>query len=92
MERNMKNLKRLVAAIALTLALGLSAFAGITETPPCAPPEPGQTSTPPCATAQLTPDDSAAPGQTQTPPASSATDYAVTEAAIDLLQSVLSLF
>jgi hypothetical protein len=45
----MKNLIKLSASVALTLALGLSAVAGQVETPPCA--VPGQVETPPCAAA-----------------------------------------
>jgi hypothetical protein len=82
----MKNLKRLSAAVVLTFVLGLSAFAGEVNTPPCAPPDPGQISTPPCAAAPMSPDDSAAPGQTDTPPTSDAVDIvAVVDAAMDLL-------
>lgn len=47
----MKNLKRATASFVLTLALGLSAFAGEVLTPPCAAPESGEVLTPPCATA-----------------------------------------
>jgi hypothetical protein len=91
-EKNMKNLKRLGAAIALTFVLGLSAFAGDVETPPCAPPAPGQLETPPCA-AQAISDDSAAPGQTDTPPASNAVDvFSVAEGAMSVLQSMLAVF
>lgn len=54
----MKNLRKLGATVALTCALAVSAVAGETSTPPCAPPEPGETSTPPC---------SAAPGDIGTP-------------------------
>jgi hypothetical protein len=54
----MKNLRKLGATVVLTCVLALSAFAGETQTPPCAPPEPGETQTPPCA---------AAPGDMGTP-------------------------
>ena len=82
----MKNLKRLSAAAVLTFVLSLSAFAGETDTPPCAPPEPGQLETPPCAAAPLSADDSAAPGQTDTPPASNTADIvSVVDAAMNLL-------
>ncbi|HVS80274.1 MAG TPA: hypothetical protein VHE60_00900 [Pyrinomonadaceae bacterium] len=85
----MKNLKRLCAAVALTLVLGLSAFAGIMQGPPCAPPEPGIIQTPPCAGGQIAPDP-APPGQVQTPPASVAADASAF--AISLLESLLPLF
>ncbi len=81
----MKSLKRLVAAIVLTCALSLSAFAGETQTPPCAPPEPGETQTPPCAAVQMS-DDPSAPGETSTPPAANAVDVlSVAETAMNLL-------
>ena len=82
----MKNLKRLGAAIALTLVLSLSAFAGEMNTPPCAPPDPGIMETPPCAAAPTAPDDSTAPGEISTPLASDAVDMlTVVDAAMNLL-------
>ena len=82
----MKNLKRVTAAVVLIFVLGLTAFAGQTLTPPCAPPEPGITNTPPCASAQMSPDYSAAPGETPTPPAANAVDVlSVAEATMNLL-------
>ncbi|HSP63925.1 MAG TPA: hypothetical protein VLQ90_13140 [Pyrinomonadaceae bacterium] len=86
----MKNLKRLVAAVALACVLGLSAFAGETDTPPCAQPEPAETQTPPC-TGQTTTDNSATPGIMSTPPAPDS-GYLVTEAAITLFESLLPLY
>lgn len=56
----MTNLKRLGAAVFLTCALGLSAFAD------CPQPAPGQTEGPPCTAAAQPPDDSTAPEQTET--------------------------
>ncbi len=89
----MKNLKRLGVAIALTLVLGVSALAGETPAGPCAPPDPGEVSSPPCSVAQITTDDSVVPGDTNGPPASNATSApSVTEVALAMLQSVLSLF
>jgi hypothetical protein len=81
----MKNLKRLVVAVALTLALGISSFAGIMQGPPCAPPEPGIILTPPCSGGQVA-SDPAAPGIIQGPPAS---EYSVAEVAITLLEGLL---
>ena len=82
----MKNLKRLSAAVVLTFVLGLSAFAGEVNTPPCAPPDPGIMETPPYSAAPLSPDDSAAPDQTDTPPASDTVDIvSVVDAAMNLL-------
>jgi hypothetical protein len=50
----MKNFRRLCFAIVLAAMLSVSAFAGETQTPPCADPgqletPPGETQTPPCA-------------------------------------------
>ncbi len=89
----MKNLKRLSAAVALTFVLGAVAFAGEIPSGPCAPPAPGEMNAPPCAAAQMTPDASVAPGETSSPPTSNAGDASlVTEVALDLLQSMLSIF
>ncbi len=78
----MKNLRRLGAAVVLTFVLGLSVLAGDIPTPPCAP---GDIPTPPCAA-----------GKTLTfgaPPVSNAADiYSFAEVALNVLQSVLSLF
>ena len=84
----MKNLKRLVAAVLLTFVLGLSAFAGEMNSPPCAPPEPGETHTPPCSGGQTASDNSTLPGETSSPPAPDSA-YLVTEAAITLFESLL---
>lgn len=81
----MKNLRRLGATVALTCFVGLSAFAGQLETPPCAPPEPGQLETPPCAAVHTTPDESGAPVS------NAADNYSITEVALNVWQSVLSL-
>jgi len=89
----MKNLKRLAVAFALTLVLGVAAFAGETLTPPCAPPDPGITETPPCVGTQILPGDSGAPGPTSAGPATNArTEFLLADVAIGLLQSVMSLF
>ena len=88
----MKNMRRLGAAVVLTFVLGLSVLAGEVERPPCAPPVPGEVETPPCAT-QMALDDSVTRGETTIPPgANRGTEFSATEAAIDILQSVLSLF
>jgi hypothetical protein len=87
----MKNLRRLGAVVALTLVLGLSAFAGETMTPPCAPP--GSTETPPCTNALATPDDGLPPSDLSAPPATNAgPDYLVTSVAVEILESLLSIF
>jgi hypothetical protein len=83
----MKNLKRLVSAVVFTCVLGLSAFAGETSAPPCAPPEPGDTQTPPCTGGQMAGDSS---GIVST---SSASDSGyLAEAAITLFESLLPLY
>jgi hypothetical protein len=86
-EKNMKSLTRLSAAIALTFALALTAFAD------CVPPVPGQIDTPPCSVAQKTPDDPTPPGEILTPPASNAeNEFTISEATMNVLLSALSLF
>lgn len=83
----MKTLRKLTSVILLALVLGLPAFAGQTDTPPCAPPEPGQTDTPPCQ--------GATSGDLGTPTVSStatAADEALTEIVTDVLASMLSIF
>lgn len=62
----MSHLKRLGVTFTLMSVLSLTAFAGQTESPPCAP---GQTESPPCSSQSIN-DDSEALGQTETPPAS----------------------
>src|SRR6266403_1315945 len=85
-EKNMKNLRRLGAAVVLTFVLGLSAFAGEVETPPCASPVPGEVETPPCAR-QMALDDSVIRGETAIPPTSNTgAEFSTTQAAIDILQ------
>jgi len=89
----MKNLKRLGISVTLMFVLAVAAFAGETNTPPCAPPDPGETNTPPCAVAQMEGNDHVVPGETGTPSVSNAgTEFSVADVAIDLFQSVLSLF
>ena len=78
----MRNLKLLGISVTLLCVMSMTAFAGDTSSPPCAP---GETISPPCASAQLVPDDSVIPGQTDTPPASnSGAEYSITEVAVDL--------
>ena len=86
----MKNLKRLGVSVTLLCVLSLTTLAGDTNSPPCAP---GDTNSPPCAMAQIASDDPVAPGDTNSPPASnSGAEYSIAEVAVDLMQSVLSLF
>jgi hypothetical protein len=87
----MKILKTLGVSAVLTLVLAVGAFAGEMQSPPCASPEPGEMQSPPCATAQSAPDDSATPGQTDTPPSASDT-VSFADVAVDVLQSVLTIF
>ena len=60
----MKNIRTLFATLTLALVLSGSAFAGETQTPPCAP---GETQTPPCSSNAVV---SANPVETSTPPQS----------------------
>jgi len=84
----MKNLKLLGISVTLLCVLSMTAFAGDTSSPPCAP---GETTSPPCASAQMTADDSVAPGATNSPPASEV-EVSITEVALDLLVGALSVF
>jgi len=84
----MKNLKRLGVSVTLLCVLSLTALAGDTNSPPCAP---GETNSPPCAMAQITPDDPES-AETVAPASTSGSPYSVSEVAVDLLQSVLSIF
>jgi hypothetical protein len=86
----MKNLKRLCVAIALTLTIALSVFAGEIPSPPCAPPDPGEIPSPPCSVTQSISDD--ATTQTQTTATVISDDLSVTTVTVELLQAVLSLF
>ncbi|PYS67506.1 MAG: hypothetical protein DMF69_22820 [Acidobacteria bacterium] len=86
----MKNLKRLCVAIALTLTIALSAFAGEIPSPPCPPPDPGEIPSPPCSVTQSVSDD--ATTQTQATATVTSDDLSVTTVTVELLQTVLSLF
>jgi hypothetical protein len=81
----MKTVRMLASALVLTLVLVLPAFAGQTDSPPCAVPVPGQTENPPCQ--------EIAPGNTGGPSNSSpTTDEAFTEIMTEVLESMLSIF
>ena len=84
----MRNLKLLGISVTLLCVMSMTAFAGDTTSPPCAP---GETISPPCANAQSTADDSIAPGATNSPPASEV-EVSVTELAVDLLVDTLLIF
>ena len=78
----MRNLKLLGISVTLLCVMSMTAFAGETTSPPCAP---GETTSPPCAMSQVVPDDSVMPGQTDTPPAAnSGAEYSIAEAVVDL--------
>ena len=79
----MRNLKLLGISVTLLCVMSMTAFAGDTSSPPCAP---GETISPPCASAQLVPDDSVIPGETNSPPASdSGAEYSIArEMVVDL--------
>ena len=85
----MKNLKRLCIAVALTLAIGCSAFAGEIPSPPCTP---GEIDSPPCATTQLSNDDELTQQQTLAVVAADESALSTRDVAFDLLHAVLSLF
>ena len=86
----MKNLKRLAAAGLLTFALGLTAFAGETNAPPCNPnpgettSPPGEVNNPPCSGMSVTLEPEGAPGDILTPPASAT--VVARDFAMDLLE------
>lgn len=86
----MKNLRKLGAAVVLTSVLALSAFAGEIQTPPCAPPEPGQTSTQPCA--GLLGDADTPTGASTMPGEMGNGRTSFTEIAADVLLNLLPLF
>lgn len=89
----MKNLRRLGLCLTLISFLAGAAFAGDTNSPPCASPDPGITNTPPCAAAQMTPGDYAAPDRANGTPTSNPADTtSVAEVALDLFERVLSIF
>lgn len=88
----MKNLKLLGISVTLLCVLSMTAFAGDTNSPPCAPPDPGATNSPPCAAAQIALDDPEASTETVAPASTAESAYSVSEVAVDLLQSVLLLF
>lgn len=87
----MKHLRRLCAVVVLAMALSFSAFAGDILTPGATQPQPKQrsmtTTSVAAATSNATSDSE--PGDILTP---GAVFDPVTEAALSLLQSLLSLF
>ena len=83
----MKKLKQLTSAVALILVFTLTAFAGIIETPVVSPPPPPPPDSSSATTSGII--DTPGPGVTQGPGLAS---DSVTEVALSLLQSVLSVF
>ena len=88
----MTKLKRLGSLGVLTCVLGVAVFAGESPSSACGP-NPGEIQTPPCSSAPIVSDDtplgSPAPDITDI---TDTTDVVITEAAIELLQSVLLIF
>jgi ABC-type transport system substrate-binding protein len=80
----MNNLRRLVVTLFLISVLAVTAFAGITQTPPCTM-DPGITQTPPCAIAQPATDDTTDPGEQNGPPASDSVVSVVEETLLQIL-------
>lgn len=85
----MKNLKRLGGSITLLCLLTMSAFAGETNSPPCAP---GETNSPPCLVAQTETHDNTTDNQTVPTVSGENSDYSINDVTLDLLQTVLSLY
>ena len=84
----MKNLRSLSAAVVLTLVLGFSTLADGQAS--CAPP--GSVETPPCTSAQQLPDDSVTPADVSVQPQTNeGTDYSIIDAALNVIESVLSI-
>ena len=82
----MKALKRVGAAIALTLLLSFAAFAD------CQPPVPGQVDTPPCSSAQITPDDPVASAEPSESVTSNSAGVEISVTTLDVLLTALSIF
>ncbi len=88
----MKNLKSLGVSIALICVFAISAFAGETNSPPCAL-EPGSTNSPPCSAAQSVGDaESDTQNQAVSTASGATTDYSIGDATVDVLLTALSLF
>jgi hypothetical protein len=87
----MNRLKKLFATLGLVCALGLTVFAGQTDTPPCSPPDPGQTDTPPCILVQGNGSSDSLSGASDSTVASVDNRDSVAEIAMGLLEAVLPL-
>lgn len=90
----MKKLRKLGASAFLTLALAMSVMAGETQTPPCAPTEPGQSPIPPCATAPngLSTFTATSTAKTDMGTAAMSNQTLLTRIAADVLLNFLPLF
>jgi hypothetical protein len=86
----MRTLTRLIATVALTFAVALTALAGETLTPPCA--QPGEVLTPPCAAVQDTDAGESTTVQPVNSTSESTTDFLVKSVTTDLLEIAFSLF
>jgi len=84
----MKNLKLLGISITLLCILSMSAFAGDTNSPPCAA---GDTNSPPCSSAPLTSGDPSGETNSVVAPSTEA-EYSIAEVVADLLMNSLLLF
>lgn len=87
----MNRLKKLFATLCLVCALGLTVFAGQTDTPPCSPPDPGQTDTPPCSVAQGDGSSDSVSGALDSTVTSVENRDSLAEIAIGVLEAVLPL-
>lgn len=87
----MKKLQRLTGALVLAALLGLSAFAGHASAESCDPSLPGQIETP--CIPPPTANQSAEPATTGSgAPANDSSDLRISEIALSLLETALSLF
>jgi hypothetical protein len=71
----MRTTRKLLLTFSLISILAATAFAGETQSPPCAP---GETQSPPCTAAQLLTDEPTGPDQTSTAPSADTFDLTST--------------
>jgi hypothetical protein len=81
----MNHMKRFALAISLTVVLVGTAFAGETNSPPCA--NPGETNSPPCSATQLG-DDSV----NETTSVATGVEVFLLEATTDVIETLLTVF
>lgn len=84
----MRTLRLLGISVTL-LCLSMTAFAGETDSPPCAP---GETDSPPCAVAQRPGDDCVTQNQVVFTVSGQDNDYLITDVTVDLVRAALSVF